>query len=109
MKRYCLALNLVDDEQMIAEYESWHQKVPPAILQSFYDSGIEKMEIYRTRNRLFMILEVSEGFSFERKEAMDLANPEVQQWEKRMSRFQQLIPGTPEGQKWVSMKKLFEL
>ena len=47
MKRYCLALDLKDDDALIAEYEEHHQKVWPEILKSLKDSGIQQMEIYR--------------------------------------------------------------
>jgi L-rhamnose mutarotase len=47
MKKYCLAVDLVDDEKLIAEYEAWHQKVPAEIQKSIRDSGITNMEIYR--------------------------------------------------------------
>ena len=48
MKRYCLALDLVNDPALITEYEAYHQKVWPEILQSIKTSGIENLEIYRT-------------------------------------------------------------
>jgi L-rhamnose mutarotase len=67
------------------------------------------MEIYRTGNRLFMIMETNENFSFEKKEAMDNANPKVQEWEQLMWKYQQGIPGSKPGEKWVLMKKIFDL
>ncbi|MBD0287188.1 MAG: L-rhamnose mutarotase, partial [Flavisolibacter sp.] len=69
MKRYCLALDLVDDPLLIAEYEHWHKSENgwPEIKKSILDSGITNMEIYRTGNRLFMIMETDDAFSFERK------------------------------------------
>lgn len=109
MNRYCLALDLVDDPVLIAEYEEMHRKVWPEILESITSSGIEQMEIYRTGNRLFMIMEVNEGFSFEKKGAMDAVNEKVQQWEQRMWKYQQAIPGSRPGEKWIMMDKIFEL
>jgi L-rhamnose mutarotase len=108
-RRYCLALDLVDDPVLIAEYEEMHRKVWPEILESITSSGIEQMEIYRTGNRLFMIMEVNEGFSFEKKGAMDAGNEKVQQWEQRMWKYQQAIPGSRPGEKWIMMDKIFEL
>jgi len=56
MKRYCLAVDLVDDSTLIAEYEQWHirEKAWPEIIKSIIDSGIIDMQIYRVANRLFM-------------------------------------------------------
>ena len=71
MKKYCLALDLADDKTLIAEYETYHRSVWPEILKSIKDSGIDQMEIYRTGNRLFMIMETNENFSFEKKSIAD--------------------------------------
>ena len=111
MKKYCLALDLVDDPKLIAEYEAWHKKenARPAITKSITDSGISNMEIYRTGNRLFMMVETEDGFSFERKAAMDDANPEVQEWEQLMSNFQLPLPWAKKGEKWIVMDKIFHL
>lgn len=66
MIRYCLALDLKDDKQLIEEYEQYHQNVWPEIKQSIHEAGISNMEIYRTGNRLFMIMETEDNFSFEK-------------------------------------------
>lgn len=109
MRRYCLAVDLIDDPKLIAEYESWHRKVWPEIIESIRSSGIEDMTIYRYSNRLFMIMEVNDDFSFEKKAAADLADPKVQEWEEFMWNFQQAIPGVKKGDKWVLMEKIFQL
>lgn len=109
MKRYCLAVDLKDDENLIKEYVEWHQKVWPEILESIRSEGIESMKIYRFSNRLFMIMEVNESFSFDKKAAADAANPKVQEWEGLMWKYQQAIPGTKKGEKWVLMDQIFEL
>ena len=109
MKRYCLALDLVDDAALIAEYEEHHRSVWPEILKSIKDAGIEQMEIYRTGNRLFMIMEVNDHFSFEKKAIADAANNKVQEWEKLMWKYQQGLPGNKPGEKWVLMERIFEI
>lgn len=111
MKRYCLALDLVDDPSLIAEYENWHKKenIWPEITKSIVDSGITNMEIYRTANRLFMIIEANDDFSFEHKEDMDNSNTKVQEWEQLMWKFQQPLSWAKKGEKWVLMNKIFQL
>ena len=109
MKRYCLALDLKDDHELIAEYESYHRKVWPEIIAGIKDSGIDALEIYRTGNRMFMIIEAFDDFSFEKKAGMDAANAKVQEWEKLMWKFQQTIPWAKPGEKWVLMEKIFDL
>lgn len=111
MKRYCLAVDLIDDSELIAEYENRHKKENawPAITKSIIDSGITNMEIYRTGNRLFMIMETQDSFSFEIKAAMDETNPTVQEWEQLMWKFQQPLPWAKKGEKWIVMDKIFHL
>jgi L-rhamnose mutarotase len=111
MKRYCLALDLVNDPELIKEYEHLHktENGRPEIKKSILDGGIINMEIYRTGNRLFMIMETDDTFSFERKGAMDAANPKVQEWEQLMWTFQQPLPWAKEGEKWILMDKIFQL
>jgi L-rhamnose mutarotase len=109
MPRYCLALDLKDDPDAITKYEHWHRNVWPEIKKSILDSGIELMQIFRTGNRLFMIMETNEDFSFANKAAMDAANAKVQEWETLMSTFQQTLPWAKPGEKWVVMDKIFEL
>ncbi|MCX2739517.1 L-rhamnose mutarotase [Pontibacter anaerobius] len=109
MKRYCMALDLKDDPKMIAEYVHWHQQVWPEVKQSLRASGVESMEIYHFSNRLFMIIEADNTFSFEAKAARDKANPVVQEWEQLMWKYQLLLPGTREGEKWVLLERIFSL
>ena len=111
MKKYCLTCDLVDDPALIAEYDKWHSAGNgwPEISKSITDSGITNMEIYRFGNRLFMIMETNDTFSFERKAAMDAVNPKVQEWEQLMWKFQQSVPGSKPGEKWVVMNKIFQL
>ena len=109
MKRYCLALDLKEDPVLIAEYDRWHQNVWPEITKSIKESGIADLQIYRTANRLFMIMETNESFSFERKSERDAANPKVQEWEELMWKFQKPLPWAKDGEKWILMEQIFQL
>ena len=111
MKKYCLAVDLKDNPELIAEYDNWHktENAWPEIIKSITDSGINNMEIHRTGNRLFMVMETDDSFSFERKAAMDGSNPKVQEWERLMWKFQQPLPWAKDGEKWVLMNKIFGL
>lgn len=110
-KRICLALDLVDDPELIAAYAHYHKPshVPPAVLQSIHDAGILDMEIYQTGNRLFMIMEVDDSFDPAIKAKLDAANPDVQAWETLMWKFQQALPWAQPGEKWIEMEQIFKL
>ena len=109
MHRYCLTLDLKNDEALITEYESYHRDVWPEIRKSIVNSGIINMEIYRYDIRLFMIMETDDNFSFEKKAALDKANDTVQEWENLMWNYQQPLTNALKNEKWVLMRKIFEL
>lgn len=109
--RQCFALDLRDDPALIEEYRRYHAPggPPAAVTRALRASGVESLEIYLCGNRLFMILEGGEGFSIETKAQADADDPEVQRWEALMWRFQQPLPWSAPGQKWVSARKIYDL
>lgn len=108
-RRYCLALDLKNDPTLIASYKRYHQKIWPEITESVKSAGILDMEIYLLDTRLFMIMEVDDNFSFEKKTEADRKNSEVQEWEKLMWTFQQALPSAKQGEKWLLMERIYKL
>ncbi len=108
-RRFCLALDLKNDAELIAEYRRYHERIWPEITQSIRDAGIEDMEIYALGTRMFMIMEVNESFSFEKKSKSDRTNPKVQEWEELMWKFQERLPEGNPGEKWLRMERIFKL
>ena len=109
MTRYCFALDLKEDDNLIATYEEYHRSVWPEIIDSIKAANILQLEIYRVANRLFMILEGGPDFSFENKAKLDAKNEIVTQWELLMWEYQQALPIAKPGEKWVLMNKIFSL
>lgn len=110
-KKICYACDLVDNPELIELYKRYHSRDStwPEITKSIKDTGIIDMEIYLLGNRLFMIMEVDDSYTPERKQMMDAANPKVQEWEELMWRFQQALPGAKEGEKWLPMEQIYKL
>lgn len=110
-KKLCYACDLVNNPELIELYKHYHSKDSawPEITKSIKDSGVIDMEIYILANRLFMIMEVDENYTPERKQMMDAANPKVQEWEKLMWHFQQAPPGAKDGEKWLPMEQIYKL
>jgi L-rhamnose mutarotase len=106
VQRLCFALDLIDDPTAIAEYEAWHRadRIWPSVVESLRASGIINLEIYRTGNRLLLIMEAPDHFSPE-----DKASADDDAWEQLMWTFQRPLPGTAPGQKWVPMIRIFSL
>jgi L-rhamnose mutarotase len=108
-QQYFLALDLKEDPALIEEYKAYHQNVWPEIIDSIKTAGITCLDIYCVANRLFMVLEAGENFSFEAKSAADASNEVVQKWETLMWTYQQAMPGSKPGEKWVIPEKIFTL
>jgi len=109
MKRFCFALDLKSDPELIDEYKKYHERIWPEITASIRDAGILDMEIWLVENRLFMIMDTADTFSFERKAELDLSNPKARAWEELMWKYQQALPTAKPGEKWVLMDKIFDL
>jgi L-rhamnose mutarotase len=109
MQRYCLTLDLVDDPELIADYREHHRNVWPEINQNTRDAGICRMEIYLLGNRLCMVIDTEDSFSFEAKAESDVNNERVQEWETLMWKYQQKLPMAKEGEKWMLMEEIFSL
>src|SRR5258708_25893369 len=108
-RRFCLTLDLKNEPALIAEYKRYHQQVWPEITKSIRDAGIEDMEIYLFGSRMFMIMEVNNSFSFEKKSAADRANSKVQEWETLMWKFPQSRPHAPPAEKRRPKYRIFRL
>lgn len=109
MIRHCLTLDLKDSEESIKAYDAWHAKVWPHVIHNIISLGIKDMQIYRVSTRLFMIMEVSNSFSFEKKALVESSNKKVQEWNALMLEFQEPLSYAKPGEKWVLMKKIFDL
>jgi L-rhamnose mutarotase len=108
-RRLCFTLDLKDDPKLIAQYKRYHEKVWPEIIDSIKDSGVEDMEIYLLGTRMFMIMEVNDSFTFEKKAKADKQNSKVQEWEELMWKFQKALPQAKKGEKWLRMERIFKL
>lgn len=107
-RKLCFALDLVDDADLIAAYEAAHAPgaVWPEVTAGIRAKGFEAMEIWRVADRLFIIAEVSDAWPV----ALDAAQAEVDaRWERAMDPFQRPLPGTPQGEKWRAMTRIFAL
>jgi len=110
-QRFCLTLDLKDDPELIREYIHWHksENIWPEIPAGIKEIGIQSMEIYHLGTRLFMIIEASPEFDFDRDMARLATLPRQQEWEAFVSRFQKSAPGEASSEKWKRMERIFEL
>ncbi len=110
MTHYLLC-DLKDDAEAITAYGDWHAPgaVWPEVLDSIRKADIRQMEIFRAGNRLMMVMETGDRFDAAAKAAADAADPTVVRWEALMDTLQRRLPFATGGQKWVPLKRIFQL
>jgi L-rhamnose mutarotase len=109
IKRLCLALDLKDDPILISAYEYYHRGdvIWPEIIAGNKAVGILSMDIYRTGNRLFMIMETVPDFDLLRDFDKLRTLPRQKEWSELMLTFQQRIPTAKPDEHWLEMKQIF--
>ena len=110
-RQFCLKLDLCDDEELIREYEQFHQPgyAWPEVIDSIRSSGILDMQIYRSGTQLIMVMTVGDSFSFEDKALRDSENSKVMEWERLMTKFQRADADAGADAKWRKMRNIFDL
>lgn len=106
LHRFCFALDLVDNAELIAAYERRHEPggVWPEVLADIRAQGVVQMEIWRVAAHMVMIVEAHEDFPLPRPVA-----PRVDEWEAQMSGYQKPLATAAPSQKWLPMTRIFAL
>ncbi|WP_440876008.1 L-rhamnose mutarotase [Thalassotalea sp. PLHSN55] len=109
--RYCLALDLKDEAELIKEYIEYHrpENAWPQITQNMRELGILDMEIYHLGSRLFMIMETKADFDPNQPPITEAGRQKSAEWEALMWKYQQPLKWAKEGEKWVAMDKIYDL
>ncbi|NKB70727.1 MAG: L-rhamnose mutarotase [Candidatus Latescibacteria bacterium] len=110
MKYYGLAIDLVDDPQLIEKYKEYHRQPWPEPLQGLKEVGIEDMKIFLLGRRMFMFMSTVDQFD----PAIDFArymeqNPKAQEWDDLMRTYQQKLPEAGPDEWWAFMEQVFDL
>lgn len=107
MKRYCLCLTLVDDEELIKKYVIAHKNVWPEVIEGQRAVGILDMQIYRHSRNLFMIMDTVDVFDFDRDMARLATLPRQAEWEAYVAQFQGCSADARSDEKWQLMERIF--
>ena len=109
MKRYCQTLELRDDPEMIEKYVEAHAHVWPEVQAGIREVGILDMQIFIKGRLLFMIMDTTDDFDFEKDNARLATLPRQAEWEAYVARFQGCDANAASTEKWQLMDKIFEL
>lgn len=109
MKRYCQTLTLRNDPELIARYVEEHRHVWPEIKAGIREVGILDMQIYLRGNLMFMIMDTTDDFDWEKDNARLSTLPKQAEWEAYMAKFQEASPDVSSNEKWMLMERIFKL
>ncbi len=109
MKRYCQTLTLPDDPELIRRYCEVHAAVWPEVQRGIREVGIIDMQIYRSGRQLFMIMDTTDDFDWERSNARLASLPRQAEWEAYVALLQGADPKVASTEKWQLMDKIFQL
>ena len=107
MKVYAQALDLINEKNLIKEYEDYHKNVWPEVLNGIKSTGITRMRIWRINNRLFMLIETSDEFDVSKFQNYTETNPKAKKWDELMKKYQKKVPNS-NGPWWSEMKLAFD-
>jgi L-rhamnose mutarotase len=109
--RYCLALDLKPDSELIREYRHLHSKegMWKEIPKGIKEAGCLDMEIYLIDNHMFMIVEVPKGEELDSVwEKMGKLEKQGE-WAEYMLKFQKPLDGHGNEVRWILMEKVYDL
>jgi len=110
VKQFAQTILLKDDPAVIAAYEAHHAAIWPEVAQGLREIGIERMVIWRSGRRLFMLMETVDGFDPARDFARyEDGQPRRQEWQRLMESFQEPVPEAKPGEWWAAMDEVFRL
>jgi L-rhamnose mutarotase len=107
-KSIALTVDLIDDPEIIAKYEEYHRNAWPEIREKQKATGVERMEIFRSGNHLFMYMTVPDNFVRGGNNKDFKPSPRNKEWNDIMTSFMQKAPAAKEGELWHKMSVAFD-
>ncbi len=106
-RRFVRIMDLHDDPAVIAAYDLAHSvgETPAEVIAAQLRYGIAEMEIFRTGNRLVMLMEVTADFDPDGLDAERGLQGAIDRWHLRMATLQ--CPPFANGEAWPEAQRVF--
>ncbi|MBJ6145391.1 L-rhamnose mutarotase [Hymenobacter sp. BT559] len=110
-KRYCKALPLQADAELLATYRRLHAPGAawPEITQGMREVGIVDMEIYLAGNQAFMLMDTVPDFDHDQAMQTLATKPRQAEWEALVAPFQQTTADATAAEKWQLLERIYKL
>jgi L-rhamnose mutarotase len=104
MKAYGQAIRLRPESR--ERYLQLHQAAWPGVLQKIAECNIRNYRIFLCGDLLFAYFEYV-GTNFEADMQMMADDPLTQAWWRETDPLQERLPGTPDGEQWLTLPEVF--
>jgi L-rhamnose mutarotase len=105
-----LTANLVSDKKLQREYSDYHAtqfEKWPEIAKGFCNAGFQQLLLYRNGRQLVLVISIPKGESLDKLNPKTTANnPRMDEWNKRMMKYQQGIEGTEKDEVWMFLRNI---
>jgi len=103
-----LTANLVSDTKLQKEYLDYHAtqfQNWPEVSSGFCNAGFQQLLVYKNGRQLMLVISIPKGESLNKLNPKTTENnPRVDEWNKRMVKYQEGIEGTKKGETWVFLQ-----
>ncbi|MEO5563790.1 MAG: L-rhamnose mutarotase, partial [Chitinophagaceae bacterium] len=105
-----LTANLVTDPKLQKEYLDYHAtqfEKWPEVAAGFCRADFQQLLLFRNGRQLILVISIPKGESLDKLNPKTTENnPRVDEWNLRMKKYQEGIPGTKPGEVWVFLKAI---
>ncbi len=109
-KRYIFTANLIEDSILQREYFEHHKLQKnnwPGVAAGFCNADFQQVLVYRDRSQLMLVIDIPKDKTLDEiNPKTEENNPQMVEWNQKMSTYQVGIKDAPEGQTWVEFKKI---
>ncbi|GAB3947312.1 hypothetical protein GCM10028805_19330 [Spirosoma harenae] len=103
-----LTANLAADPKLQQEYLDYHAtqfEKWPEVSNGFCNAHFQQLLLYRNGRQLMLVISIPKGEHLDKLNPKTTENnPRVDEWNTRMKKYQEGIPGTKPGEVWVELK-----
>ncbi len=105
-----LTANLVADKKGQQEYLDYHAtqfEKWPDVSKGFCNADFQQLLIFRNGRQLVLVISIPKGKTLDELNPKTVENnPQMNEWNKRMGKYQEGIEGTKKGETWVFLNQL---
>jgi len=84
------------------QFEQW-----PEVARGFCNAGFQQLLAYKNGRQLMLVISIPKGESLSVLNPKTTENnPRMDEWNRRMKKYQEGIEGTAKGETWVFLKPL---